>query len=429
MFQRATATGTAAQHAPLGGFRGTGVARCLRALLLLGSIAALLAWTTGARAATEPNDPEFPLDQAPYELVHIPEAWEATTGSASVVIATIDVGVDASLPDLAGSVLPGWNTANQNDDTSDISGHGSGVAGVIVAHRDNGIGSAGVCSGCRLLPVRVFDDLGRGNEQYVADGIRWAADHGADIISLSLVLRGHSALVDAAVAYATARGILLIAAAGNDGTVAPVEPAALNNVVSVAALGDDDRLVSFSNHGPWVDLAAPSCVVVPLRNGGYEKSDCGTSYAAPMVAGIAGLALSYRPSLTANQLRDLLQSTAAPDGLDVQDGRVDALALMKALGYRPTAPTNTDPPALVGQAAVGSSLHIALGDWNGSSPDLTATLYRCNGSGSGCTSIRSGTGDYRVTRADRGHRLRVLVVASNTSGKAGVLSRSTAIVR
>src|SRR6185437_7856711 len=173
MFQRATDTGTAAQHALLGGNREKGVEGCLRSLLLVGSIVALLACTSGARAASEPNDPEFAQDRVPYELVHIPEAWDATTGSPSVVIATIDVGVDASLPDLAGSVLPGWNTANQNDDTSDISGHGSGVAGVIVAHRNNGIGSVGVCPGCRLLPVRVFDQYGRGDEQSVAAGIRW----------------------------------------------------------------------------------------------------------------------------------------------------------------------------------------------------------------------------------------------------------------
>ena len=176
-----------------------------------------------------------------------------------VVVAVVDSGVDPSQPDLQGALVPGADFADSSGSTVDQYGHGTMVAGVIAARGNNGQGVAGVCWVCQIMPIKVLDANGAGTAASVAEGIRWAADHGANVINLSFILSSPDADVEASIADAHARGVLVVAAAGNNGSGDATYPAAYPFVVSVAATDDADQLYPWSSRGSWVTLAAPGC--------------------------------------------------------------------------------------------------------------------------------------------------------------------------
>ena len=216
------------------------------------------------------------------------QAWAGGTGDAAVVIAIVDTGIDYTHPDLAGKVILGPDLANGDDDPIDPHGHGTAVAGIAAARAGDGLGIAGVCPGCTLMAVKVVRDGGTEATKFdSAQGIVWAADHGADVINLSLSGPTDSPLQRDAVAYAAGKGVVLVAAAGNDGNDALQYPAAYEDVLAVAASTDRDRLASFSSRGEWVDLAAPGTSILSAAAGAYARV-WGTSFAAPIVAGAAG---------------------------------------------------------------------------------------------------------------------------------------------
>ncbi|HEX5740970.1 MAG TPA: S8 family serine peptidase, partial [Pilimelia sp.] len=288
------------------------------------------------------NDPSF-RSQPYLGTVRVPEAWDSSTASSGPLIAVLDTGVDLAHPDLAGKVdaARAWNTLTDTRDVTDLNGHGTAVAGVAAAATNNGIGIAGVAPGARILPVVVASPEGWAFDSDVIEGITYAADAGASVINLSLSSpqEASAAMLDA-VAYATARGAVVVAAAGNSGTQSREYPAALDDVISVGATDDAGRLAYFSSSDDTVDVAAPGLWLTTTQPGGGYRAMSGTSFAAPVVAGVAALVRSAHPDWTPAQVRARLTVTArdaGPRGLDPWYGHgvVDAAA---ALGWAAGAP-------------------------------------------------------------------------------------------
>jgi subtilisin family serine protease len=261
--------------------------------------------------------PDDPFYGAPAEwglpLIGAPAAWDTSTGTDGPIVAIIDTGVDAAHPDFDDRVLPGIDLVHGDDDAADDNGHGTHVAGIIGATGNNGIGGAGVCWGCRILPVKALDATGTGVDSTLAAGITWATDHGAQVINLSLGGPQDSITLRAAVTYAQDHGAVVVAAAGNSGATTPFYPAGFDGVIAVGAETADETRYAFSDYGPtWVDVAAPGCSQSTWPGGAYA-SLCGTSMAAPFVSGSIGLLLAADPAATPADAAAALQATAGPE--------------------------------------------------------------------------------------------------------------------
>ena len=179
----------------------------------------------------------------------LPLAWQVTSGSATSVVAVVDSGVQADNPALQGRVLAGYDFVHGDTNTTDDNGHGTAVAGIIAA----------VCPGCSILPVKVLDANGTGDWPTISAGIDWAADHGAQVINLSVGAPRALDIVGAAVAYAISKGAIVVAAAGNDGEDESFYPAMYPGVISVAGVDQTGARSTWSNFGSWVTVAAPGC--------------------------------------------------------------------------------------------------------------------------------------------------------------------------
>jgi subtilisin family serine protease len=312
-----------------------------------------------ATASIVPNDPAY-ADQWGLSRADVPGAWQSTQGSAAVTIAVVDTGV-RPVADLAGRVLRGHDFVNNDSNAFDDEGHGTMTAGVLAGAGNNGIGAAGVCWSCRILPVKVLGADGSGSYSDIAEGIRYAADRGAKIINLSLGGSADSRLLRDAVSYAVNKGSLVMAAAGNDGRAAKHYPAAIPAVVAVGASTDGDARYPWSNYGStWVDIAAPGCNLTQ-NTAGFVAQFCGTSSATPFAAGVAGLLASVTPAPSAAQIRTALQSSAsklAGNWVSAASGRVDAAAALDAL---PFWLTGVVPGAALRGTSVTLRPHVGAG--------------------------------------------------------------------
>jgi subtilisin family serine protease len=283
-------------------------------------------------------------------------AWSLGRGGAATV-AIVDTGMDLDHPDLQANLwtnprevpgngvdddgdghvddVHGWDFANNDADPSDDNGHGTHVAGIVAARGDNGIGVTGVAWRARIMPVKAVDQNASGTSSAVAEGIRYAAAHGARIVLLALAGSEPGAFLEDAVRAASDAGVLVVCAAGNGGRDDDVQPAfpasfAYPNVISVAATRRDGSLSPLSNYGrTTVDIAASGEGILSTAMGaGYERRS-GTSMAAATVAGALALMSSSGPDLTADQLRDTLLGTARRGSLPIAGGSLDLAAAMR----------------------------------------------------------------------------------------------------
>jgi subtilisin family serine protease len=268
-----------------------------------------------------PNDPYWPQQYGPGRI-QLPSAWNVTTGASHIIIAVIDTGIDLDHPDLQGKLVPGRNWIDELQPPDDDHGHGTHVAGIAAASTHNGVGVAGASWGALLMPLKVLDATGNGDDADVAAAIVWAADHGADVINLSLGGPCPSPVMEFAATYAYTMGVTVVAATGNqNGSV--LCPAAASTVIAVAATDSSNVRAGFSNIGPEVDVAAPGVGVYSTgRGGGYEYRS-GTSMATPFVAGVAALLACQPQFTTPAQIRAALENTTldlGQPGPDVEYG-------------------------------------------------------------------------------------------------------------
>lgn len=310
-----------------------------------------------AHVAELPNDTYFST-QWGLARIFAPDAWAFSRG-AGVRVAVIDTGIDATHPDLLGRVASGYDFVNDDPDPFDDHGHGTRMAGIVAAVADNGEGVAGVAPEAELLPVKVLDGDGYGSYSGVASGIVYAADHGARVLNLSLAGPTRSSVLEAAVDYATARGALVIAAAGNYGSDLPAYPAAARGAVAVSAINADDAHPAFSNYGSWIAVAAPGVDIVTTSIAHGYASTSGTSPAAAFVSGACALLLAAEPSLSGAAAVDRVTDGAIDLGATGWDayygwGLVDAYASLVA--HEPPPADGAAPEVRILAPAAGSLL-------------------------------------------------------------------------
>ncbi|MEV4346055.1 S8 family serine peptidase [Actinoplanes sp. NPDC049596] len=334
------------------------------------------------KASLVPNDEAYRQGEQPeIDEVRAPQAWDSTTGGSSPIkIAVVDTGVNG-VGDLSGAVLGGYDFVNKDTSPADDAGHGTAVAALIAARGNNTNGMAGLCWTCRIIPVKVLDSQGSGWDSDVAAGITYAVKQGAKIINLSLGGPGASKVLSDAVAYANTAGVLVVAAAGNksyptDPLTTKSYPAAYTDVVAVAATAQrSTTLASYSYRNKsgdgWVDLAAPGTVTSMDRFGNYETGLNGTSFAAPIVSGIAGLIKAKNPNFTGWSLMQALQRSAAKHPLPakgvVNYGKIDAKdALTFATDTTAASLSTISPPQNALVRGTTTITPVGIGDnWSG----------------------------------------------------------------
>ena len=281
-----------------------------------------------------PNDPYYSYQWHLHGLdeggINMEPAWDITTGSGAIV-AVVDTGISQAGEDLTGtSFVSGYDFVNGDNDPTDDNGHGTHCAGTVAQSTNNNVGVCGVAFGASLMPVKVLDSGGSGSIYDIADGIIWATDQGANIISLSLGGGTPTSTLENAVAYAYNNGVTVIAASGNDGRNGVSYPAAYDvYVIAVGATRYDTARAPYSNYGSSLDVVAPGGDLNVDQSGdtygdgvlqetfsgtswGYYFFE-GTSMATPHVSGTA--ALLYSQGVTSpDEIRNVLQSSAVDLG-------------------------------------------------------------------------------------------------------------------
>ena len=254
------------------------------------------------------------------------QAWPLVQGRPIPPVAILDSGVDSSHPDLAGRITAARDFVDSTGDTSDASWHGTAVAGIITG--GDAAGTNAVCPACTIVSGKVLDAHEAGDDGEIARGLLWAVASGARVVNLSMSGDDEAPALRNAIRTATRRGVVVVAAAGNDGSAAKSFPAADPNVIGVAATTSSDTLFDWSNRGSWVAIAAPGETTTTLRGGGYT-SFVGTSAAAPAVAAAAAECLAVSPNLSPSAVRRIFMRTAAPVR-DMAFGRLDVARAVAA---------------------------------------------------------------------------------------------------
>jgi len=315
-------------------------------------------------AAYMPNDPDFLTSsditglQWGQHAVRCGEAWDYTRGSSTVLIGVVDTGVYLGHEELAGQVLDPavafpaekLDVANQDNDVADADGHGTVVTGLIAAKIDDGKTIAGIAPGCRVLPVKIADSSAFAYSSDMEAGCLLAAQLGARVVNLSWYLDGPDPPFAALLDQFTDMGVILIVAAGNDGSNVSRFPAGYAKSLSVGAVGPGGERSSFSNYGYDVDIAAPgqeleSCAAWDAS--GYVLCQ-GTSFSTPFVAAGAGLLLSRQPDMSIDQMRSLLEQNGSLATGFSPGAQVRVLDLAAALGQ-------VDPQASISGVVLSQS--------------------------------------------------------------------------
>jgi subtilisin family serine protease len=307
----------------------------------------------GRKVAYVPNDPYWPNE---WHMVDIKadQAWDTVKGDPSVVVAVMDTGLDTTHPDLSPNVwtnpgeipgngvdddgngyvddVHGYDFAYDDGDPNDNFGHGTACAGIVAAAQDNSIGMSGVAPQCRIAGVKAATDSGYFYDSANVPAFLYIADMGFKVVSMSFYSDEVTPAEHDAVEYCWKKGVVLVAAAGNDSRVLPYYPGAYDHVICVAATDGADNRAWFSNYGSWVDVAAPGVSLTATTvGGGYTFGFAGTSGATPHVAGLAALLFSANPAATNADVRAALEDTAIPTvdptlGEYTNYGRIDCKA-------------------------------------------------------------------------------------------------------
>lgn len=298
------------------------------------SMAQLPSQPVKGRAMQAPNDPLF-AQQWHLNRVNALESWSVTQGNPDLIVSVVDTGVDYNHPDLAGRVIKGKDYTKESDGTDPIDGfgHGTHVAGIINAMANNGIGVAGVAPNVKVMAVKVLSKSGGGSLFSIAGGIQYSVKNGAKIVNLSLGGPAVTDLISSAVGYwATKKGALLIAAAGNSANAVGTPARIDDYYMAVGASDENENLAKFSCFGKELSVVSPGTKImattpsykVPLNDLGYPMNYAalqGTSMATPLVAGIAALVWSKHPEFTAKQVRAQIEKSAIDLGEPGKDNR------------------------------------------------------------------------------------------------------------
>lgn len=316
-----------------------------RRLLAGGMIVAVAA--AGVAGCGNRNRPDPLRDkQWALKVMHLPQAWKHGEGDG-VTIAVLDTGVDTNHPDLAGRTVAGYNFVNHNANPQDENGHGTHVAGIAAAATDNGIGIAGGAPDAKIMPIKVLSSEGHGSRTAIANGIVWAAAHGAKVINMSLgesglmshLLRGGE--LNPAIRRAAAKGAVVVAAAGNDAEIK--QPYHLSTPVLIVNASDQhNEAARFTNFGALGAVSAPGVDIwstLPTYQTPMTKNDDsgygaenGTSMAAPYVSALAAMLIADHQSV--RQTMHDIRSTAVNPHHDPRLGYgiVNAEAAMRLAG-------------------------------------------------------------------------------------------------
>lgn len=303
---------------------------------------ALVSYNSYVQASLEPNDAGRNQQWA-LDVMQTITAWDIFTGGDSIIIAVIDSGIDLTHEDLAPKIISGYNFIDPNLPFHDDYSHGTHVAGIAAAMTHNDLGVAGVSWGAKIMPLKILNQSGKGSIANLVKAIYYAVDEGAQIINLSLgskwtkwPCKENMAVVEKAFQQANDAGVLLVAAAGNDGREGVNCPAAFEQAIAVGATRQSDNRSGFSNYGERLDVVAPGQSIYstnPNNSYGYKN---GTSMATPQVAGLAALIWSFSPDLSHREVRQIIETSADDLGIVGWDkyhgfGRVNAFQALKSV--------------------------------------------------------------------------------------------------
>jgi LPXTG-site transpeptidase (sortase) family protein len=300
-----------------------------------------------------PNDPGWG-NQYGLLAIHAPQGWALSTGSPSVTIAFVDTGVDTHHVDLAGKIVPGYDFVNEDNDPQDDNGHGTHVAGTAAAISNNRVGITGVSWGARIMPIKALNAYGNGSFAEVAAGIAWAADHGAQVINLSLGGTSPSSVLEDAVNYAYGKGVILVAAGGNMGSNSVLFPAAYPHVIAVAATDESNKKANFSNFGPEIDVAASGVSIYSTVIGNAFGYMSGTSMSTAYVSGLAAILRGIPNNSNPDKIAQEIETTSLDLGVrgwDEQYGygliQLDAAIQFSLTSTTPVLTPTFNPPTTV----------------------------------------------------------------------------------
>ncbi|WP_341326706.1 S8 family serine peptidase [Methylotuvimicrobium sp. KM2] len=295
---------------------------------------------------TTPNDPRYG-NQWHLPKIQAPTSWSSTKAD-NTVIAILDTGVDSAHSDLSSKMLPGWNAVDGSTNSSDVHGHGTAVAGTAAATTDNANGVAGVAWNAQILPVRITNSSdGWAYWSDIARGLNWAADQSADVANISYGVSNSSAVTNAA-QYMRSKGGLVVVAAGNDG----VDPGFNDNpyMISVSATDSSDNKTSWSNYGAFIDVAAPGSSIQTTTRGGSYGSWNGTSFSSPVAAGVIALIQGANPTLTPDEVEQILKSSADKIAGDIHPyyghGRINAAVAVEMAQSMGNVTVDSDAPSV-----------------------------------------------------------------------------------
>ncbi len=291
------------------------------------------------------NNGDFPITNSRAGAdIDMENGWDIETGSSDIIVAVIDAGIKLDHPEFEGRIwinqeevagngsdddgngfvddIYGWNFAYDNNDVTDDNGHGTAVAGVIGANGNNGIGFAGVDLNCKIMTVKAMDEEGRGYSSWTAQAVYYAAIKGAHIINMSLGGFGNERSLEEAIGFAYFNNVTLVAAMGNENIGTPQYPAAYEYVIAVGASNPIDRRAnpfygtrppSGSSYGSHISVIAPGDCIYVLdyrSNNNYGEFMSGTSFASPIVAGIASLLKAQDRTRTPDDIRALIENNS-----------------------------------------------------------------------------------------------------------------------